>query len=81
MFRFEMSRAGSVTERVKQRERWRGEKQNQEGWFTKVDERHFLISRLLEDTGQDILQLPRKKMKKVKTGSDRRPEQRKSSTT
>lgn len=54
MFRFEMSRAGSVTERVKQRERWRGEKQNQEGWFTKVDERHFLISRLLEDTGQEI---------------------------
>lgn len=61
MFRFEMSRAGSVTERVKRRERWRGKKQNQEGWFTKVDERHFLISRLLEDTGQDILQLPRKK--------------------
>lgn len=26
MFRFEMSRAGSVTERVKQRERWRGKK-------------------------------------------------------
>lgn len=72
MFRFEMSRAGSVTERVKQRERGGGEKTKPGGLVHESGRKTF--SHLKTIRGH-------RTRNQVKTGSDRRPEQRKPSTT